>query len=275
MFVELHLDKKIGRQLSSTFFAKQKANEVLSELLEIARAIDRVIPFSFSIYNDIEKKSAFWSRSADVYEIGGRNIVENFEYYFDEDVRKYTSDSEEQKKYINYFHNSKPVEVADNEIENIVKSKNTVFFNFFNKSKKNDVRENKVEEIQSEKAPVEEEVIQDLSKKDRTSLKQKLKSVFNKKYLKALISVSIFFSSVVVVFVIAFAMFTVKSKSKQYDSPEIFTSIQQKKTDNDALVQRVLDKQEKGTTVEVSQKGKATLSVTKDDKGNIKVTYKD
>ncbi|MBQ2654866.1 MAG: hypothetical protein IJF83_15055, partial [Methanobrevibacter sp.] len=80
MYVELHLDKKVAKQLSSTFFQKEKANQVLKELLNIAQASNRVIPFTFSLYNDEKKQSAFWSLSADSYEIGGRNIIDNFDW---------------------------------------------------------------------------------------------------------------------------------------------------------------------------------------------------
>ncbi|MFZ1521392.1 MAG: hypothetical protein WAT30_04660, partial [Lactococcus raffinolactis] len=65
MYVELHLDKKVAKQLSNTFFQKEKANQVLKELLNIAQASNRVIPFTFSLYNDEKKQSAFWSLSAD------------------------------------------------------------------------------------------------------------------------------------------------------------------------------------------------------------------
>lgn len=260
MYVELHLDKHIAKQLSTTFFKKEDADNILAELLTIAQGINRVIPFSFSIYHQADKKSPFWNRSAGIYEIGENNIIKNFDYYFREDVKKYTDDVQEQNKILDYFNNNQEEESTE---DIIVPSKKNKFKSLLQKNKQTSDRKEPEKVIDS---TVNLSSIEEVPKNSSSGF-QLLKDKKVKFFLvvtAALIGV-----------ICLFHFIASDTQPKQSDETNVLTSINRSQTEIGTLIQRVIDKQENGTTVEVTQKDKVVVSVEKDGKGNTKINFKE
>ena len=275
MYVELHLDKKVAKQLSSTFFQKEEANQVLKELLSIAQASNRVIPFTFSLYNDEKKQSTFWSLSADSYEIGGRNIIDNFDWYFEEDVKKFSDEKDEISKLLAYYYGAKSTETNDEpDVVSLFDNKKKTF-SFFSRFKKTE------EETDSTEFP--DEIVTDIQEESHvTELPDivepnKLSEPVLEKSEKNIKGKFFFVSTMAVVFVAVsiFCVLTFVPKAPKVSKAQIVSAPKVQQVKNDKLIQSVVDKQEKGTTIEVEQKNKVVLVITKDEKGNTKITYKD
>ena len=275
MYVELHLDKKVAKQLSSTFFQKEEANQVLKELLNIAQASNRVIPFTFSLYNDEKKQSAFWSLSADSYEIGGRNIIDNFDWYFEEDVKKFSDEKDEISKLLAYYYGAKSTETNDQpDVVSLFDNKKKTF-SFFSRFKKTEEETDSTEfpdeivtDIQEESHVTELPDIVEPNKLSESVLEKSGKNIKGKLF---------FVSTMTVVFVAVsiFCVLTFVPRAPKVSKAQIVSAPKVQQVKNDKLIQSVVDKQEKGTTIEVEQKNKVVLVITKDEKGNTKITYKD
>ena len=275
MYVELHLDKKVAKQLSSTFFQKEEANQVLKELLSIAQASNRVVPFTFSLYNDKKKQSAFWSLSADSYEIGGRNIIENFDWYFEEDVKKFSDDKDEISKLLAYYYGAKTTETTDGpDAVNLSddKKKRSSFFSRFKKTEgetdSTELPDETISDKQEEARVTELPEIVETNNLSDPLLEKSGKNIKGK----------LFFVSTMTVIFVAVSIFCVLAfvpKAPKVSKASIVSTSEKQQVKNDKLIQSVVDKQEKGTTIEVEQKNKVVLVITKDEKGNTKITYKD
>jgi len=275
VYVELHLDKKVAKQLSSTFFQKEKANQVLKELLNIAQVSNRVIPFTFSLYNDEKKQSAFWSLSADSYEIGGRNIIDNFDWYFEEDVKKFSDEKDEISKLLAYYYGAKSTETNDEpDVVSLFDNKKKTF-SFFSRFKKTEEETDSTEfpdeivtDIQEESHVTELPDIVEPNKLSEPVLEKSGKNIKGKLF---------FVSTMTVVFVAVsiFCVLTFVPRAPKVSKAQIVSAPKVQQVKNDKLIQSVVDKQEKGTTIEVEQKNKVVLVITKDEKGNTKITYKD
>ena len=274
MYIELHLDKKVAKQLSSTFFQKEEANQVLKELLNIAQASNRAIPFTFSLYNDEKKQSAFWSLSADSYEIGGRNIIDNFDWYFEEDVKKFSDDKDEISKLLAYY-GAKSTEMNDEPDAVSLFDNKKKTFSFFSRFKKTEEETDSTEftdkvvtDIREESHVTELPEIVEPNKLSESVLEKSGKNIKGK----------LFFVSTMTVVFVAVSFFCVLNfvpKAPKVSKAQIVSAPKVQQVKNDKLIQSVVDKQEKGTTIEVEQKNKVVLVITKDEKGNTKITYKD
>lgn len=275
MYVELHLDKKVAKQLSSTFFQKKEANQVLNELLDIAQASNRAISFTFSLYNDEKKQSAFWSLSADSCEIGGRNIIDNFDWYFEEDVKKFSDDKDEISRILAYYYGAKSTEMNDEPDAVSLFDNKKKTFSFFSRFKKTEEETDSTEftdevvtDIQEESHVTELPEIVEPNKLSESVLEKSGKNIKGKLF---------FVSTMTVVFVAVsiFCVLTFVPKAPKVSKAQIVSAPKVQQVKNDKLIQSVVDKQEKGTTIEVEQKNKVVLVITKDEKGNTKITYKD